>query len=386
MFRRILLVLVPLLLLAFGVAGFIVLSSIPPELEPVTPEPPSYLVGVKVAEREPVRFEITSQGTVTPKTTTNLVSEVSGHVIEISSDFVPGGFFEEGEVLVKIDPRNYELAEKRAKLNVARARTKVETEAAMSGVAIEDWERFKEFNELAEEAAELTLRRPQTEEVQAELETAEAELIKAMGDLERTNITSPYSGLVLETNVDVGQFVNVGAQLARTVATNVAEVRLPLSLSVLEYLDLPDQSDPTPINVMLSAQLGSRTYEWPALIVRTEGVIDTQARVIYAVAQVLNPYELVGDNSDVLRFGMFVQATIQGSDGGDLFVVPRHAIYKGDQLWVVTEEDTIEPRKVSIVRSDESSSYVSTGLENGEVYCVTPIDRPIPGMKVKISH
>lgn len=261
----------------------------------------------------------------------------------------------------------------------------MDTERALSGYAQEDWEQFIADNDSSNSPTELTLRRPQLAEVLAEYSVAEAEMKQAQDDLARTNLIAPYRGLILEKNVDIGQYVGVGTPLASTVAVDFAEVRLPISLNDLEYLTLPERPGSSPVPVQLYATLGGTVSYWDAMIVRTEGVVDTQSRFIHGVAEVSDPYDFAGTGRELLRFGTFVHATIQGNDAGDVFVVPRHAVYQGSQVWIVTEDDTITPRTVSVVRFDDDYAYISEGLENGDVYCVTPIDRPLPGMKVKIS-
>ena len=373
------------MILGIGILGFFSLRAIKPELQTAVEEPPAYLVAVKTAQKQLVRFEMTSQGTVQPKTSTSLVSEVAGRVAEISPKFVSGGFFNADEILVRIDPRNYETTLKRAELALARARVRVETESALSGYAQEDWEKFVAGNESDNDPSDLTLRRPQLAEVLAEYGAAEAELKQAQDDLDRTIVSALYQGLVLETNVDVGQYVGVGTSLARTVSVDYAEVRLPISLNDLEFLTLPERPGSSPVPVQLHATLGGIESYWEAKIVRTEGVVDTQSRVIHAVAEVSDPYDFAGNGRELLRFGTFVHATIQGNDAGELFVIPRHAVYQGTQVWIVNADDTIAPRDVVVIRFDDDYAYIKSGLKNGDKYCVTPIDRPLLGMKVKIS-
>lgn len=384
-FRIGLRILIPVAILGVGILGFFSLKAIKPELQTALEEPPAFLVGVLVAQKRQVQFEVSSQGTVLPKTTTILISEVSGRISEIAPNFVSGGFFEAGDTLVTIDPSNYETTLKRAELAVARARVRVDTESALAGYAQEDWEKFVADRDSTDAASALTLRKPQLAEALAELSVAKAELKKAQNDLARTKVSAPYRGLVSEKSVDVGQYVGVSTSLARTFSVSSAEVRLPISLHDLEFLTLPERPDSLAVPVQLQATLGGRLSNWDAKIVRTEGVIDSQSRVIHAVAEVEDPYDFAESGKGLLRFGTFVHATIQGNNAGELFVVPRHAVYKGTQVWVVNFDDTISPRDVTVVRFDDDYAYIKSGLTNGEVYCVTPIDRPLPGMKVKIS-
>lgn len=384
-FRLGLRILIPIAILGVGILGYLSLKAVKPELQTTIEEPPAFLVRVLVAQKRQVQFEVSSQGTVLPKTTTILISEVAGRISNIAPNFVSGGFFEAGDTLVTIDPSNYETTLKRAELALARARVRVDTESALAGYAQEDWEQFIADSDSTDTASELTLRKPQLAEALAELSLAEAELNKAQNDLVRTKVSAPYRGLVSEKNVDVGQYVGVSTSLARTFSVSSAEVRLPISLHELEFLTLPERPGSLAVPVQLHATLGGRSSNWDANIVRTEGVIDSQSRVIHAVVEVEDPYDFADSGKEILRFGTFVHATIQGNEAGELFVVPRHAVYKGTQVWVVNSDDTISPRDVSVVRFVDDHAYIKSGLTNGEVYCVTPIDRPLPGMKVKIS-
>ena len=356
------------------------------EVERVAPPPPTLLVDVALAQREPVTFTVHSQGVVTPRTRTTLVSEVSGQIAEVSPAFVSGGFFNKGDVLVRIDPRHYQTAFKRARSEVAKAQTKVATEHALAGYAYQDWQRLRELNASERPASDLALRKPQLAEAVAALEFAEADLEKATEDLDRTVIRAPYDGMVREKRADVGQYVNVGAQLAETFATDYAEVRLPLPQVDLQYLDLPGPESDAFLPVELSADIGGVRRTWHGRIVRSEGVFDAESRVLHVVAQVDDPYGQGGDGGEPLRIGTFVTAEIEGREGGSLFVIPRHSLQRGETLWMVGDDMTIQPRLLEIVRADEQFSYVTTGLSDGERYTVTPPEQPLPGMLVRVNE
>ena len=363
------------------------LVSARPEAERKAVPPPSLLVEVATAHRQPVTFMVQSQGAVTPRTSTTLVSEVSGQIVEVSPAFVKGGFFGAGDVLVRIDPRNYQTALKRARSEVAKAKTKVATEHALAAYAYKDWQSLRSLDATAVPASDLALRKPQLAEAVAGLESAEADLEKATGDLNRTVIRAPYDGMVRDKRADVGQFVNVGTALAETFAVDYAEVRLPLPQNELQYLDLPNSQERPPLPVTLHANIGGMAHTWSGRVVRTEGVFDAESRVLHVVAQVDDPYNMKGDaHAEPLRIGTFVTAAIKGRAGGNLFVIPRHSLQRGQTLWLVEEDMTIRPRNLTILRSDEDFAYVAAGLEPGDRYTATPPEQPLPGMLVRISN
>ncbi len=350
------------------------------------PQPPALLVSTLVAEREPVTFRVESQGSVTPRTETTLVSEVAGQIGEVSPAFVAGGFCRAGDVLLRIDPRNYETQVKVARAEVAKARTQVATENALADYALNDWQRLREFSKNTKAASDLTLRKPQLAAALAELESADAALEKAGRDLARTVIRAPYNGMVRSKRADIGQYVNTATAIADTFAVDYAEIRLPLTQKDLQFLDLPDAIAPErALDVRLSALIGDDQQHWSAKLVRSEGVFDAQSRVLYAVAQIQDPYRLNTDQpGEPLRIGTFVTAEITGRQAGDLFVLPRHALYRDNQVWIVDDESRIRPRTVEVLRADDDHVYVRSGLNDGDVVCVSPIDQPLPGTPVRI--
>ena len=360
--------------------------------EPPTPprfevEPPALLVQVLTMQKEPVQFSVESQGVVTPRTRTTIVSEVTGHIVEVSPNLESGGFFTKDEVLARIDPRNYETALKRAQADLAKSRTTVQTEQALAAQALDNWNTLQGLSANDDDPSDLTLRKPQLAEALAELDLNQAALEKAEEDLDRTIIRAPFDGMIIEKLSDLGQFVNTGAQIATTVSINLAEVRLPVSLKDFQYLDLEHFSRERTVPVMLTADIGrEEPATWQGNVVRSEGIVNDASRVVHVVAQVEKPYDNTKAHEHPLLFGTFVNARIEGREAGDVFVLPRHAIYDGNTVWVVDDADEIHPRELTIIRSDRNSAYISEGLGDGDLVCITPIDQPLPGMRVKYSE
>ena len=378
--------LISIAILASAVGGAFVMiqtRAAPTQLER---EIPVLLVDAIEARREPVIFRVTTQGAVTPRTESILVSEVSGQIVEAASNYVSGGFFRKGELLLRIDPRNYQSALKSAQANVARVQTQVAKEYALANFALDDWKTLRDLNASTGPISDLALRKPQLAEAIAESISAEAALEKAQEDLNRTSIRAPYDGMVQEKHADVGQYVNTGSQLALIFATDYAEIRLPITQRALALVALPSaDGSSVPLPVTLTSQAGKIQHTWQGLIVRSEGVFDSASRVLYVVAQVEDPYNQSGRNGELLRIGTFVTASIQGRFGGALFTIPRHALQRGETLWIIDEQQKIYPRDVQIVSTDEEYAYVDGGLVNGDRYTITPIDQPLPGMPVRVN-
>ena len=371
MLRIIVRILVGVVILALAVIVAFVMTSMkspPPKKERVELDP---LVDVIVLEHMTTSFEIHSQGTVRPRTETVLSAEVSGTIVSISPKFVAGGFFQSGEVLLRIDPTNYEVALEQADALVAQ-RT-IEHEGAKKLRS----QGYRAESELASATAALA--------------AAKAERTRAKRNLERTSIRLPYDGMVRAKETDLGQFVNSGTRLGVVFATDYAEIRLPLTDMDLAYVDLPGAVEIAESGgadgpaVTFSATQKGKPVEWAARIVRTEGVVDEKSRVTYAVARVADPYQLHGDGNS-MPMGTFVAATIHGAVAENIIRVPRRVVRGSDELVFVDSENKLDIRNVQIVRSDADYAYLSSGAEPGERVVITVLETAINGLKVRITE
>ena len=346
---------------------------------------PALVVDVIPARVESLNFSVVSQGPVAPRTETTLVAEVSGQIVSVSSNFIAGGFFRKGEVLLQIDPSDYETALMSAQAGLAARKAQLADRQARSEQALKDWQNLGRQGQ----PSDLVLRKPQLAEAQAAVQAAEAELRRAERNLERTRIKVPYDGLVRSKQVGVGQFVGAGTPLAITFAVDYAEIRLPLSSSDMAFLDLPsatrlDRAHRVPVT--LSSNTTAGLQEWRAEIVRTEGVVDARSRVVYAVAEVVDPYGVLGRSAQAeLKMGTFVRAEIQGLRADDVVVLPRSVLQSGDVVLVANAERELEVRKVDVLRAEPRSVYISSGVEDGELVVTTSLEAPIPGTSLAIS-
>jgi RND family efflux transporter MFP subunit len=355
----------------------------PPEREPVET---AMMVDTIAAERAGEHFTVEAQGTVQPRTQTTLVPEVSGKVDRIAENFVAGGFFRADEVLVEIDPSDYQTAVKQAQAELAAARARLSDEQSRSDQARRDWQRLHGSDR---EPSELVLRIPQLEQAKASVLAAEAALDRARRNLERTRISLPYDGMVRSRSVDIGQYVGVGTTLGVAFAVDEAEVRLSLPDRDLAFLDLPQpgrEVGPRP-TVRFFGDVSGQRGSWTGEIVRTEGVIEESTRLTYAVARIQDPYGLLGEERQVaLPMGTYVRADIQGRSAAGLIALPREALRDGDRLFIADPDDRLDIRSVDVVRSTAERVYLANSVEPGERVITTAIAAPIPGTRLKVRE
>jgi RND family efflux transporter MFP subunit len=376
--------LAPLAVLALGVLGAVTLLATRPELEARPRDAVVPLVRVALVKLEDLTLEVATHGTVKPRTESALVPEVSGRVLEISPSLAAGGFFAEGDVLLRIDPRDYEVALERARASVARSASEHSRSAAELARARSLAER--EFAS----AAQLDEAVRNEAVASATLREARAALMQSERDLARTTLRAPFAGRVREEQVDVGQFVSRGAPVATLYAVDWAEVRLPVPDDELAFLDLPlvwrgEQTELPGPEVRLFARFGGAEQEWSGRIVRTEGEIDPKSRMVHAVARVEDPYGHSGGDRPPLAVGLFVRAAIRGKVVPNVAVLPRGALRSGSQVLVLDADGRLRFRDVEVLRAQRDEVVIRAGLADGERVCVSPLETVVDGMAVRVA-
>jgi len=359
-----------------GLAGLIIATG--PKLEQQPPPSSAPLVRTWVADVQTVQMTSITHGSVLPRTESELIPEVSGRIIEMSPVVVSGGFFKKGDVLLKIDPLDYEVALEQSRASLASARSEF-TNATKAHNRLLDLAKRQSASQSQQDDALNRLRF-----AQASIREATARLSKAERDITRTTVTAPYDGRVRTERVDIGQFVTRGAPIASLYATDVAEVRLPIQDEELAYLQLPlsgqtDQHMPT---VILRARFAGEEHTWQGRIVRTEGELDPKTRMINIVARVQSPYERSGSRPP-LAVGLFVEAEIIGKRVDNVFVLPRSALQANEQVYVMTDENRLSFREVEIIREVGEDVYITGGLKRGETISLSTVNNAIEGMLVR---
>lgn len=379
------------LLIVAGVLGLAGVATLVMLMNPVKAEPApaaETLPLVRVMSLAPtnVQLLVYSQGNVRPRTQITLSPEISGVIDHVSPTLVPGGFFETGDVLVRIESTDYALAVTQAVARVIAAEARLVREQAEAEVAKAEWE------ELGGDRppSALTLRKPQLAEAQAALASAQASLEQARRELQKTTLTAPFAGRVSSEDADIGQFVNRGTPLAVLQSVETAEVRLPIPPDQAGYADLPipwreGMGGGRP-DVRLSGALGMVTHTWTGTVVRTESEVDRKTRMLIAVAEVQDPYHRRADEQrPPLLAGLFVNAEIVGHTLEGVFEIPRDALRGRDQVLLVDAEGRLRFRTVDVARTERGRALIQGGLDDGELICLSPLEAPVDGMRVRIA-
>ncbi|TNE57084.1 MAG: efflux RND transporter periplasmic adaptor subunit [Alphaproteobacteria bacterium] len=368
-----------------GIVGVVIVAMAPEPHRRPPPSGPRITVETMVVAEGPFQIELQSYGTVRPQTQSVLVAQVSGQVLWLNPQFRDGGFFKKGEVLLKLDNRDYDANVKIARATLLDAMRQYEEQKALADRAQEEWYALG----YTQAPNDLVLRKPQLMAAEATVASAEASLEKAELALERTQITAPFDGRLLKKFVDVGQVVSTNTQVAEVYATDNVEVRLPINNNDLGFIDLPEQfagtSGETPVGprVELQSRLGAK-QTWTAHIVRTESAIDETARQLHVVAQVDDPFAGADDGTIPLKIGEYVTATIEGRLIPKAVTVPVATVYQGTYVYTAVD-GVLQRRDLEIAWQNSHVALVTSGLAPGDQLVLTPLGQVTSGTRVKVA-
>lgn len=373
----------PVLVLVAGVVIIQVLVAAKPEPEKNEDEARPISLYVDEVKSERVTIGVKTQGEVRPKTEIDLIPQVSGRIVAMSDSFNEGAEFTPDSVLLKIDDTEYRLAVVDAQARVAEAQTALEREQATAKLKEEEWRDGRKNQDPTPFSLNLT----QVAEAEAKLLAARADLRKAQLDLERTEIRLPFYGRVRERVVGIGQYVTAGSKVGRVFSIDIAEVRLPLTDGQLVELNLPlgykAEDMMSAPQVKFTAMLGNREFSWKGKIVRVDAAINQDTRLIYATAEVVDPYGLGATEGMPLAVGMFVSAEIEGVSEQNAYVMPRLALRNQDTVYVINDDNRLEIRTVNVLSTSEEQVMVTSGVSPGEHVVTSTLPNAADGMAVE---
>lgn len=362
----------------------------PKEIDKLLP-----FVDVIRANRVSQKATIQVFGTVKARTLTNLIAEVPGLIKGVApfefdsnrsiSSFQNGGFFEEGDLLVQIEDIDLLAREAEALANLRRTEYQLAQEQALADQAKTEWG-DRDWNL----ASDLVKRRPQILKAEAEAKAAEALYNQSKKNVGKANVRAPFRGRVLNILADEGQQVGAGSSssLAQIYSIETGEVHLSLSRKEISFLDF-DEGSPKGINQIVAEVLNDQGNTiHTGVIDRSQGVIDSRTRLHNLVASFVNcftdPYNQTSKVDDPLSIGQFVKLKLTGPTI-NIFIIPISAFREQDTILVLDHENRLTLREVKSVKRNGQEAWVVSGIEEGDLVCVTPMDIIAEGMRVKVS-
>ena len=314
---------------------------------------------------------ISSNGSISAKTSTALVAQIAGEITQITNQFASGASFKKGDLLLTIDKRDFAAAASSARANLAQAEATLENEKASAEQAKKDWERLG----FSGEPNDRVLRKPQLDAAQAQYNAARSSYEKANLDLSRTQIRAPYDGSVIGKDVGLGQFVSIGTPLGNIFSNQGLEISLPVNQEEYAQLDLSGNAP-----VTLFADLGGQRHEWQGKLVRADQAFNVNTRQLNVT---VNIQEAISDNDLELKIGQYLNANIAGRVIEAAQVIPNSAVREGSYVFVF-DEGVLRRKAIDIIWQDDTNTVISN-LSAGEQVVTTSLSGVVSGSKAKLA-
>lgn len=351
------------------------------------PPPQAKLVKIIPVRQADCTTTVTGDAVVMPAQEVMLRPQVTGQLVEISADVVPGGIVQAGQELMAVDHRDYEILVRQRQYDVAKALKDLKLEQGNQAIAQQEYELLDEV--IAEEDRELVLREPQLASAQAAEESAKAVLKKAQLDLTRCDIVAPFNAIIQDKHVDLGATVSVNTNLVTLIGTDEAWIEVKVWIDKLKWLTIPRQNGEPGSSVKIYNALawGADRYR-TGRVVCLLGELETEGRLARLLVAVDDPFCLKPENRDQpqLLMGSYVSAEIQGRTLASVFPVKwSHLRGENNKVWIMDDEGKLEIRPVQVVFRDGDQVYVTKGLTEGEKLVVTDITAPVEGMPLRFA-
>jgi RND family efflux transporter MFP subunit len=407
----------PLVLIAAGVAFTYWLITNKPRVERRTQEVKAAFVETVSAQPGEHRAVVTAFGTVEPARSVTVQTQVNGVVTRQHAHLIAGGLIREGEPLLQLDEREFELAVDDAEAAVTRAEFEVKVEMGRQVIAQREWELLDQTIRTDELGRELALRKPHLQEKQAAVAAAQARVQRAKLDLERAAVMAPMNAVVIDESVEVGQFVRAQNPVATLAGTDAFELRVSVPLDELRWVRFPRGEGVSDFGISdfrfdegsRHSQIGNHEIEnrkslgssvtviqelgdgarveRTGRVVRRLGELDPAGRMARVVVAVDDPLALDAYKGEAaLLLNAYVRVQIEGPVMDDVYELPRAALREQGRVWVMGADDRLQYRPVKVVLGRAETVIVRGELRPGDRVVTTNLATAVEGMLLRAAE
>lgn len=343
------------------------------------------LVDVIRLERGTYRPQISAMGTVRAEKEIELSPRVGGEIIALSESFTPGGFVAKDEVLLQIDPSDYEVSLLQRESELRQATADLEMELGRQDLAEKDYRALE--GTISSEYKTLVLRQPQLNSARARVEAAQAAVRRASLDLERTRIRAPFAAHIISRDAHIGSQVSAGDSLGRLVGIESYWVEAAIPVTNLQWIEFPEEGSPAGS----SARVRNRNA-WPegtfrdAQVHRLIGALENQTRMARVLLTVPDPLAHDPESTGLppLMVGSFVEVQIEGKPIENVIRMDRDFLRKNDTVWL-KEDGVLRIREVDIVFHDSEHVYIREGLDTNDLVVTTNLATVLDGAPLRLE-
>ena len=410
--RRFFQLLLPLLVIAGGVATYNYLKATKPEIKPRPPRPQIFnvtSVPVTIANHRP---RLRLYGTTVAGRQAEMRALVAGQVLETAPALKEGGLLQAGDPILSIDPFDYratidenqaQIAEARAKISEMQASIKVEEanlryakeqlklaerdlaraeplvrQGAVSQRSVDDRQVVLVQRRQAMAQSENNMRVWQARIAQqdAAIKRLESSLSRARQRLTETKLVAPFNAYVVDVGAQIGRMLSVNDRVATLIDRDWIEVAFTLTDRQFGRM-ARDPEGVTGRKVEVHWRVGTEPLVFQAVIDRVGAKVSSSAGGVQVYARIEQPAQGVG-----LRPGAFVEVFVPDTKFEDVARLPSTAVFDNDTVFTIND-GKLKSRKVEIVGTAGSDVLVRGDIATGQRVMITRLSTPGDGVRVK---
>lgn len=320
--------------------------------------------------------QISATANIEASQSLTLTPEIMGSVSWISPKAENGGRVAKGEVLIKLDDRDYKLIVQQRQVQVESARLEIDRETARGELASKEWETLGDSGD----ANDLVLRKRQKEVARLNLQSAQAALDKAKLDLSRTQIRAPFDAVITGRYSAVGQVVATQSRLLDLVESGDLRAELSLPVGDLSQIEIPGIDGAKVGSIVIVRQIIDQktAIEQTGEVVSLMGALDKQTRRAKLIVKI----PANKDGKLPLMPGAFAEMTILGKTVENVITVPRELVQQGEFVWEMRADSTLNRIALDRLWATDVAIIASFDRTESVTLAATLPEGSVNGMKV----
>lgn len=379
----------PIVLLVVGILGAKKLISTQAEAPKALPKSEGTLVEVKPVQKAEHSVELQAQGMVMPSQRIAITPQVSGEIVEIHPALVAGGHIPAGEVVVKVESKDYRISVDEAEAALKQAQAQLDIEKARVKVAEREWEIFSQTGKADPKNKDLATREPWLRSAAASVEAARQRVKRAKLSKGRTVVKAPFNLLILNENVEVGQVVGPQTVIASAVGTDTFWVQVSLPVEQLDWIQIPGvNAGPGEGTVVQVAQAtrGEISIAREGRVERLLIELDTAGRMARLIISIPDPLGIESQQKSLpLLINAFVNVTLPSQRKLQAVELSEAHLHEGGVVYVMKDDNTLDVREVEVGWRSGNTVLITRGLSSGEKIVTSRLGTVLPDMRLRLA-